>query len=100
MCISPIDIRIKLDLQHQYCIQNVIEVNTSKTEILKFHNRRNKILSQPILYNNRSIDVVNKFNYLGVVFFGSGKLNIAVEENSKNGTLAAHESQSILCTGK
>lgn len=77
------DVRRKFNILQQYCAQNLLEVIITKSKISEFHKGRNKILSQSFLYNNSPIHVVNKYNYLGVVFSSSEKFNIYAEESSK-----------------
>jgi len=60
-----------LDLLHEYCNTWKLVVNTDKSKIMIFRKGgRNSNIS--FRYNNKTIDIVNRFNYLGVVFTSGG----------------------------
>ena len=48
---------------HMFCCKNKMVVNEMKTKVMVFGNPENKI----IMFNNKEIECVNKYKYLGVM---------------------------------
>ncbi len=55
----------------EYCTKWNITVNVEKTKIVIFHKGRLK-KGYRWVYNNNPIEIVNNFNYLGIVVSSSG----------------------------
>ena len=70
---SPEDLQNSLDNLYNYCNTWSLSVNTDKTKIVAFRKRGKLKANERWFYNGQEIEVVNDFNYLGVVFncFGS-----------------------------
>ena len=50
-----------------------LNVNTSKTNIVVFRNRGKLQRKDVWLHNNEVLDIVDEFNYLGMMFNSNGK---------------------------
>ena len=72
---SPEDLQKSLDLLYEYCTKWGIEVNTEKTKIIVFKKGGRLRRSEQWSYNGVPLETVQNFNYLGVVFNGSGLFN-------------------------
>lgn len=74
---SVTDLQLKLNRLFEYCSFWGLEVNTSKTKIVVFRKRGPVKTEERWFYNDVMLDVVNDFNYLGVVlnYTGSFVLN-------------------------
>ncbi len=57
---------------HDYCDKWGLDVNTDKTKIVGFRKRGPTRRNENWTYNGMNIEVVNDFNYLGVVFNYTG----------------------------
>jgi hypothetical protein len=64
---SPQDLQCMLDILRVYCSQWRLFVNISKTEVVVF-NRKKDTAKSEFYYDSRSLQVVDKFKYLGVLF--------------------------------
>ena len=69
---DPDELQKNLDIFHSYCCKWGLEVNCSKTKIAVFRNRGNIHTHEKWFYNNNEIDIVDSFNYLGVIFNYTG----------------------------
>ena len=74
---SKEDLQHSLDLLYAYCSKWGLEVNISKTKIIVFRKRGRVKGNEKWYYNHNEIEVVDNFNYLGVVlnYTGSFLLN-------------------------
>ena len=100
LCHNMLDVKKKLNVLNQYCRKNLITVNINKTKILQFHKGRNKDLSDTFLFNGSKIEMVNTYNYLGLMFSSSGKFNIAAKEMHKKALFASMSVKTILSRTK
>ena len=66
------DLQNSLNLLHEYCIERRLEVNIDKTKVMVFRKRGNLRNNEKWLYENKYIEIVNDFNYLGTVFYYTG----------------------------
>ena len=77
---SPRELQMSLDAMQSYCNIWKLNINTSKTKIVIFS--RGKVRKYPKFnFRNSSIDVIDNFTYLGIVFnyngkFGKAKKNV------------------------
>ena len=69
---TPEGLQLSLDKLHVYCERWNLTVNVDKTKIMVF--RKGGILSrrEKWLYNGAEIEIVNQFNYLGIIFTPGG----------------------------
>ena len=61
---------------HTYCLKWGLEVNTSRTKIVVFRKKGKLKDNEKWTYGNTTIEVVNNFNYLGVVLNYTGNFNL------------------------
>ena len=66
------DLQASLDRLYEYCQYWGLQVNTSKTKVVVFRRRGGLKENERWQYNNESLEIVNDFNYLGVVFNYTG----------------------------
>ena len=64
-----------LNVLNVYCNKWQLRVNLAKTKIIVFNSR--KQMANKFLYNNRQIEVVSKWSYLGIDFTPSGSFQSA-----------------------
>ena len=71
------ELQSSLNLLHEYCSRWKLIVNVDKTKKMCF--RKGGRLSKNIkfLYNDRTVEIVDKFNYLGIVFSTGGSFSHA-----------------------
>lgn len=96
---SAVDCQDKLKELENYCERNDLEVNPSKTNVMRFFKGRPSKL-RPIYYKGTMINYVNSVKYLGVTFSSSGKFLIHANETIKKAHLAAGKVLSILIASK
>ena len=60
----------------EYCKKWNLTVNSSKTKITIFGNRKAKSNTYKFLYNNSNLEIVETFRYLGIVFNFNGKFTM------------------------
>ena len=66
------DLQSSLNRLSEYCDKWGLEVNVEKTKIVVFRKRGQARENETWLYKNNEIEIVNDFNYLGVVFNYTG----------------------------
>ena len=76
---SPEDLQTNLDSLESYCDRWGLEVNTEKSKIVVFRRGGKIKQGEKWSYKNKTLEIVNAFNYLGVVFKYTGSF----VENSK-----------------
>ncbi len=69
---SPEDLQHSLHLLYAYCEQWGLDVNCDKTKVMVFRKRGPTRANETWSFNGQNIEVVNDFNYLGVVFNYTG----------------------------
>jgi hypothetical protein len=77
---SPEEINNSLVLLHNYCTKWSLEVNVDKTKVMVFRKRGGLLSSENFLYNDKRLEVVNDFNYLGTVFNYTGNFALNQEQ--------------------
>ena len=85
---SVSDLQNSLNLLHTYCKKWGLEVNTLKTKIIVFRKRGPTQHNERWTYNNEEIDIVDNFNYLGVVFNYTGTFVLNQEKLAGKGLKA------------
>ena len=63
---DPIQIQAALDVLHQWCLENKMKVNTSKTKIMKFRKAGRLGRCDRFKYADKDIEIVSFYDYLGV----------------------------------
>ena len=69
---STLDLQQHLNRLHDYCNLWGLEFNIAKTKVVVFDKRGPVSADKRLYYINELLDVVNDFNYLGVVFNFTG----------------------------
>ena len=69
---SPEDLQKSLATLEDYCSKWKLTVNTNKTKIMVFRKGGRLPNDLDFKYKNISIEIVNKFCYLGVIFTSGG----------------------------
>lgn len=78
-----------LNSLHSYSKNWSLDVNIQKSKIVVFRKGGHVKSSERWFYNGTSIDVVDKFTYLGIVFNFNNKFNVAEKQLSDQGRKAA-----------
>ena len=65
-------LQASLNELHTYCTKWKLYININNTKILIFHKGGRLNLNCEWVYNGNNIDVVNTFNYLGIVLSSGG----------------------------
>jgi hypothetical protein len=63
-------------------------LNFDKTKIIVFRNHGVLKDSENWYYNGKSLDIVNLFNYLGILFNNNGKFNVEQKHLAQQGKKA------------
>ena len=71
---SNLDLQQHLNRLHLYCNLWGLEVNIAKTKAVVFRKRGSVRTDERWYYTNELLDVVNDFNYIGVVFNLTGSI--------------------------
>ena len=69
---TPEDLQKALSVLEEYCMRWKLKVNTDKTKIMIFRKGGRTPNNINFIYKNESIEIVNKFCYLGIVFTSGG----------------------------
>ena len=87
---SPEELQRELNRFHEYCKTWKLKVNVEKTKILCFASGRlpNNLYFR---YDNKDIDIVKEFNYLGILFNRAGNFYLAIKSQADKGTSVMYE---------
>ena len=85
---TPEDLQNSLDMLKQYCDKWGLMVNTKKTKVMVFRKRGGLRHNEIWEYEGDSLDVVNDFNYLGIVFNYTGNFTLNQEHLAGKGLKA------------
>lgn len=72
----------KIDILNKYCQDWCLDVNINKTKVLIF-NKAGRLISHNFMFNDNSLECVNKYKYLGIYFCASGSFSYAQSELCK-----------------
>ena len=74
---NQINLQNSLDMLSEYCTRWGFEVNTEKTKVIVFRKRGRLGQDVQFLFDNSPLEIVDNFNYLGVIinYTGSFALN-------------------------
>ena len=75
---------------HEYSKLWKLEVNIDKTKIMVFSTSRT-VENVHLLYNEKEIETVTEFNYLGVTFTKNGKFKLEKQKNIEKATKTMYE---------
>ena len=77
-----------LDTLFVYTSKWSLNVNISKTKIVVFRTGGNICENEKCFFNNQEIEIVDRFNYLGVLLYYNGKYNVLQQKLSEQGRKA------------
>ena len=73
---TPQDLQTLLNSLYTYCDEWKLTVNTAKTKIMVFRNGGYIRQDEKWFYNGNELEIVNEFNYLGILFNSNGKFTV------------------------
>ena len=82
-----------------FCNDWKLEVNTEKTKVVVF-NKSGKITQTNLKINNRKVEDVKQYKYLGIFFSNNGKFNYAKEDLLQRGLKAMFKLTSMFKSAK
>ena len=85
---SPSGLQQLIDNLYVYNSECNLSLNVDKTKIVVFRNGGKMKDSEKWYYNGKSLDIVNKFNYLGMLFNFNGKFNVTQKHLAQQGKKA------------
>jgi hypothetical protein len=77
-----------LDTLYEYTSKWSLSVNTSNTKIVVFRNGGKVNANEKWFYDNKEIEIVNNFTYLGVILNYNGKYNALQNKLAEQGRKA------------
>ena len=87
---TPTELQTLLNKLHKYSTEWGLRVNTKKTKICIFENRRSQ-QNQLWYYDGEPLDIVDSFCYLGMKFHKNGNLEPSVKALSEQALKAANQ---------
>jgi exonuclease III len=97
---SPGDLRDKLTSIEQYCQQKDLVINVDKTKIVIFKKRINKKHYQNYKLNQKSIEIVDEFKYLGTHLYRTGNWDREMEHRIASANLALSKLHNLILSEK
>ena len=85
---SPEGLQQNINALLNYTMKWDLTVNTNKTKIVVFRNGGKIRKNEKWFYNGYELEVVNEFNYLGLLFFYNGKFSRAQKRAAEQGRKA------------
>ena len=85
---SPEELQKGLDSMNDYCSKWKLNMNKDKTKVMIFSRGKSKKEPPVFKIGNNTLEIVDKYCYLGVLFNYNGSLSSAVEQNAKKGVRA------------
>ena len=85
---SPSGLQQLIDNLYIYNSECNLGLNVDKTKIVVFRNGGKMKDSEKWYYNGKSLDIVNQFNYLGMLFNFNGKFNVTQKHLAQQGKKA------------
>ena len=82
------DLQPMLDCLHSYTERWNLTVNVDKTKVVVFRKSKRLSLKEHWKYNGSSIEVVDQFCYLGLIFNYNGKFTVAMNKIASQGRKA------------
>lgn len=89
-----------MDTLKKYADTNKLTVNVEKTKLLVVQRKGRTPKIRPLRYDNKIIERVKSFNYLGVTFTSSGSFKMAVEESITKGRMALAAAHNLMVSAK
>lgn len=76
---SAYGLQCRLNILAEYCKNMCLDINVKKSNIIIF-NKSGRFLREPFYFNSKTVECVNKYKYLGLIFQASGLFNYGKEE--------------------
>ena len=70
----------KLDKLEKYCTDNKLTVNTDKTQCMVFNKTGRLLKNHKFTYNNKTLECVREYKYLGFMVTPSGEIKTGLED--------------------
>ena len=80
------DLQQLLDIASQWCRSWGVSVNTQKTKIMHFRQKRNKLTDFKFVINSQELEIVATCKYLGVIVDDKLEMDTTIEQQSLSGT--------------
>jgi hypothetical protein len=87
---SPRDLQTLLDRLHDFCGENKLTVNPSKSVAVVFNPQPSTPAPPTLTFNGKLIPYAPHFSYLGMLFDGRKNLKEAWKRNTEKGSQASH----------
>ena len=84
---SSTGLQEKLNKLHEFCQYWCLEVNVTKTKALAF-NKPGKLIQSDFYFDDKCLENVKHYRYLGVYFSASGSFNYGQDDIFKKSTKA------------
>lgn len=95
-----IELQRKLNLLHNYCEANMMQVNIAKTKVVIFRQGGKLSKLDRFYYKGDVLEISNQYNYLGVLFSSHGVFYKAAEQATSKGRMAVSNIRTIMCKSK
>lgn len=92
------DMKEKIRFMEMYCKTNKLNLNVKKSKIIIFH--KGNIKKYDFCYRGEKIEIVNNFEYLGIVYSNSGLYHRHLEKLKTNVNLAQNQLINIIQSNK
>jgi len=93
---NPTNLQLKLNSLSKYVTSNGMRVNIDKTKVIIFRRGGRLRKRDKFVLNDRPVEVVSEYKYLGVIFQTTGRFARAVSEFKLKGLAATGKTLSIL----
>ena len=77
---TPVGLQNAISKTHMFYSELGLEMNTKKTKVLVFNSRGLKITKHNFFVDGRPLDIVDKYQYLGIILKASGSFQFAMSE--------------------
>jgi len=91
-------LQASLNELNRYCTRWGLQINTNKTKVIVFKCRKPKLLQEHFHLGNHTIDCVNEYKYLGILFNSNGSFDRAQENLYHRGLKAYFKMSKMLAT--
>jgi hypothetical protein len=97
---SKVDLTRKIQALYNYCEKNELTVNVQKTKVMIFKKSGKNRISDVFSYDEEKLEVVHKYNYLGIPFSSSALFHLASKQAVQKGNLASSSVLNTLARAK
>ncbi|KAL1448341.1 hypothetical protein WDU94_000009 [Cyamophila willieti] len=97
---NKMDMQRKLNTLQEYCTDNKMMVNVSKSKVVIFRRGGRVARSDTLLYDGECMEVRNEYNYLGVLFSSHAVFRKAADQAISKGRVAVGNVKKTMCNSK